>query len=243
MPDGASVLIFFFPVPSCLGDQSLGNHRQPHFGHFSGYHSKCVARNTCCFDTQAYQKKRKENKKPHKCHPFLATSICLSLIFAVAFSFIICCSLPLYHEDIFEKRNVHECLQCPPHWNTWGKVSSLTLWSIPAPKAWATASGSSPDEDCLFLVMGNFPRFLEKGLFAKLELKSWAICFCLLRKKKKFYNRILFWWVWISVGVIVICCCHFKFQSFYGSGDCWGGATGFWGGRDGFLRCIVIKAS
>lgn len=35
-------------------------------------------------------------------------------------------------KDIFEKRNVHECLQCPPHWNTWGKVSSLTLWSIPS---------------------------------------------------------------------------------------------------------------
>lgn len=45
----------------------------------------------------------------------LATSICLSLIFAVAFSFISCCLLPLYHEDIFEKKNVHECLQCPPH--------------------------------------------------------------------------------------------------------------------------------
>lgn len=37
-------------------------------------------------------------------------------------------------KDICEKRNVHERLQCPPHWNTWGKVSSLTLWSIPAPQ-------------------------------------------------------------------------------------------------------------
>lgn len=71
--------------------------------------------------------------KEQESHTVLATSICLSLIFAVAFSFINCCLLPLYHEDIFEKRNVHVCLQCPPHWNTWGKVSSLTLWSIPAP--------------------------------------------------------------------------------------------------------------
>lgn len=40
-----------------------------------------------------------------------------------------CCVTKIF----FEKRNVHECLQCPPHWNTWGEVSSLTLWSKPAP--------------------------------------------------------------------------------------------------------------
>lgn len=89
---------------------------------------KCVDRNTWSpFYTQAYKKKQES-------HPILATSSCLSLFFAVAFSFITCCLLPLYHRDIFEKRNVHECLQCPPHWNTWGKVSSLTLWSISAPQ-------------------------------------------------------------------------------------------------------------
>lgn len=90
--------------------------------------TKCVDRNTRTPFTprHIYIKKKKQES-----HPVLATSLCLALIFAVAFSFIICSLLLLYHEDIFEKRNVQLCLQCPPHWNTWGKVSSVTLWSIP----------------------------------------------------------------------------------------------------------------
>lgn len=97
----------------------------------------------------------------------LATSICLSLIFAVAFSFIFCCLLPLYHEDIFEKKNVHECLQCPPHWNTWGKVSSLTLWSIPTPQL-EPQSLIPLQRRSFFSWWGAI--FLLKGVFIELEL-------------------------------------------------------------------------
>lgn len=123
--------------------------------------TKCVDRNTWTpFCTEAYQKKQES-------HPILATSFCHSLIFAVSFSFIICCLLPLYHEDIFEKRNVHECLQCPPHWNTWGKVSSLTLWSIPAPQL--EPQRLVPLRMRIF-VSRWWAIFLTKGLLVELEL-------------------------------------------------------------------------
>lgn len=75
-------------------------------------------------------------------HPILATSDCLPLMF---FGFF-CCCFRICH-DLFLVtcrtarksyfiflRNVHECLQCPPHWNTWGEVSSLTLDRIPLPQ-------------------------------------------------------------------------------------------------------------
>lgn len=139
MPDVSIVVLFHFHYSDyffCLvlfwwpefGESHLCSFRQPQFGHFSGYHSQNV------WIEILEPLSHPDISKKQESHPVLATSICLSLIFAVAFSFIICCLLLLYHEDIFEKRNVHECLQCPPHWNTWGKVSSLTLWSIPAPQ-------------------------------------------------------------------------------------------------------------
>lgn len=102
-------------------------HRQPQFGHFSGYHSQKVSTEiTWTLFTP------KQTKKKQESHPVLATSICFSLIFDFLFPSLsvacYCCVTKIF------LRNVHECLQCPPHWNTWGKVSSLTLWSIPAPQ-------------------------------------------------------------------------------------------------------------
>lgn len=151
----------FFVLPEFWG-KPFCSHRQPQFGHFSGYRSqKCVYRNTWTpFYNQGISKKQESLA-------ILATSICLSLIFAVAFSFISCFSLPLYHEDIFEKKNVHECLQCPPHWNTWGKVSSLTLWSIPTPQL-EPQSLIPLRRRSFFSWWGAI--FLLEGLFVELEL-------------------------------------------------------------------------
>lgn len=100
----------------------------PQFGNFSGYY----AQNVLIEILEPPFKARRFNKNMKVAQSWLHPSA--SRWYLLSFSFIICFLLLLYHKDIFEKRNVHECLQCPPHWNTWGKVSSLTLWSVSAPQ-------------------------------------------------------------------------------------------------------------
>lgn len=103
---------------------------------------------------------KKTRKSPHLGYILLPL-----LDFCCSNFFITCCLLPLYHKDIFQKRNVHECLQCPPHWNTWGKVSSLTLWSIPAPQL-------EPQRLVAPRMRKFFSRWIfpMKGLLVQLEL-------------------------------------------------------------------------
>lgn len=102
MPDGIVLmlplfLIFFF----FLSYQSLGKticvHTGSHnFGRFSCYHSQ----KNVLIEILEHPLQPGISKK-HESHPVLATSICLSLIFAVAFSFIICCLLSVVSRRYF----------------------------------------------------------------------------------------------------------------------------------------------
>ena len=104
---------------------------------------------------------------------------------------------------------------------------SRSVWFLPcwSPLAWRVIFFIPPPREGSRSRIGTIPHWFDWCLYLKL------------------YNRILLVCVLIS-DAIVICCHCFKFQSFYGSGDCWGGGGNrILGGRDGFLRCIVIKAS
>lgn len=232
---------FFFVVVvlSCMNDETLGKkkhlciHRQPQFGHFSGYHSQKVSIEITWPLFEPRHTKKQES------HPVLATSICFSLILLSFFLHYLllcyCCITKIFLRD------VHECLQCPPHWNTWGKVSSLHTLIDTRPTAWATASGSSPAEDVLLLeMMGNFLRFLMTNwnFFSSLNWLVWEL------SSKKIY-RILFGVselavvIWSSAFVVS----NFKVSMAQETVEVEGGGNRILGGRDGFLRCIVIKAS
>lgn len=114
-----------------------------------------------------------------------------------------CCVTKIF----FEKRNVHECLQCPPHWNTWGKVSSLTLWSKPAPHL-------EPQH-----LVPPLPRIFfswDDGQFScvslwhiwKVKLDSELVGPGVVLKKKNLGDPG--WCGWIGGGDVVVCC-RFKF--------------------------------
>ena len=173
---------FFFLSYQSLGKTTCVHTGSHNFGRFSCYHSQ----KNVLIEILEHPFTPRHIKKKHQSHPVLATSICLSLIFAVAFSFIICCLLPLYHEDIFEKRNVHECLQCPPHWNTWGKVSSLTLWSIPAPQLEPQRRVPLLMRIFVFYTEGNFP---HEGSHGRIGI---TLIWLVGRRLLKIYNQILF---------------------------------------------------
>lgn len=237
MPDGSVLVLVMFPPLGCFLAYQVGenhlcmSHKQSQFGHFSGYQSKkCVEILELPFTPRCIKKQVTPSwPLPSASHWFLLLP---SPSLSVA-------CYRCTTKDIFEKRNVHECLQCPPHWNTWGKVSSLTLWSIPAPQL--------EPQRLVPLLM----RIFFSGWWANFShedsrchigtILNWLGGYV----HWKIYNRILDLWFWISDGVVVVGCHCFKFQSFYGSRDCWGGrGAGFWGREgDGFLRCIVIKAS
>lgn len=119
---------------------------------FSGCHSQNVLIEIQ-FVHPGMSKKNKTRKSPHLGYihlPFIDFCCCLLLLLNW-------CLVPL---NIFEKRNVHQCLQYPPHWNTWGKVSSLTLWSNPSPQLEPQHLVFLPI--FLFLMMGNFSLILHK---------------------------------------------------------------------------------
>ena len=76
-----------------------------------------------------------------------------------------------------------------------------------------------------------------------------SLAFFLTGFFEKLYNGFSFLLAWIFLGVnlvvvVVVVVGGVKFEtSFYGSGDCRVGERRILRGRDGFLRCIVIKAS
>lgn len=172
---------FFFVLPE-FGENHLCSHRQPQFWSFLllSLTKKCVDRNTWTpFYSQAYQKNTKVT--PSWLHP--SASRWFSLLPSPSLS--VAC-YPLYHEDIFEKRNVHECLQCPPHWNTWGKVSSLTLWSIPAPQLEPQRRVPLLMRIFVFYMKGNFP---HEGSLGRIGI---TLIWLVGRLPLKIYNQILF---------------------------------------------------
>lgn len=162
--------------------------------------------------------------KKQESHPVLATSICFSLIFDFLFPSLsvacYCCITKIF------LRNVHECLQCPPHWNTWGKVSSLTLWSIPAPQL-----------EPQLLVPPLLRIFFFLKWWAIFFYSSWRIGFFFSSKLvglgvvfEKIY-KILFGVselavvIWSSAVVVS----NFKVSMAQETVEVEGGATGFWG--------------
>lgn len=120
-------------------------------------------------------------------------------------------------KDICEKRNVHECLQCPPHWNTWGKVSSLTLWSIPAPQLEPQRLVPPPmRSSCFFWRMGDC--LSHEGSLGRIGTTLKAVR--RVSSSKNVQWDLGFWRAWCWRRLLSS---FSNFQSFYGSGDCRGG--------------------
>lgn len=164
-------------------------------------------------------------------HPSASFFVLFLFIFLLSFSFVACRLLLLYHENIFEKRNVHECLLCPPHWNTWGKVSSLTLWLIPAPQL---------EPQRLVLPLPTIFFSWNDGQFQEFphdapQKSNWTLNWLDGASSSKNLQDPV-WCVWISGGDMVVCCRRFECQFLWLKRLLrWGGgATGFWGEKMAF---------
>lgn len=87
-------------------------------------------------------------------------------------------------------KNLHECLQCPPHWNSWGKVSSLAFNQTQRSQLEPLCL-----EDRLFFFFFSPPTESRGQIGTTLHWFSGCL---------NIYGRIM---VWISHGVFVCCRC------------------------------------
>lgn len=147
--------------------------------------------------------------------PFFFTSktgICPSLgyIHLLLFDFhsifpsiaVVCCRCII---KIFFRREMSTNVYNFLHWNTWGKVSSPTLWLIPIPQR-----EPQPLVACCWKlseveIMGNFPLCLESEL-EFLFFWSYRVLF-----SKNLQDPV--WCFWTSSGKMINRC-HFKFETF-----------------------------
>lgn len=129
-----------------------------------------------------------------KVTPLLATSDCLPVIFFFFLllpppSWSLCCYCCSEREIL---KNIYECLQCPPHWNSWGKVSRHFI-----------GSRFHSLSHCIWRIGYSFFPPPTESLGRIRTTLHWFF-WCL-----NIYDRIRFW---ISHGVV---CCHcFKLSKF-----------------------------